>query len=165
MNSSRMHVGIMDDKTLCLTYYANIWRIKARGRSMSCADIDLHCSDTQLVNPGSERKTVSKSLSASSAEWTQPCSNPQSLNHILNMLQDRRKSVLEDSFTMANKNWKSQIWIIIRMLWVMLFMKWVADDRWMGETVSSVNSLFLIWTSSFYDVNIRNEFQPDLPLG
>ena len=163
MNSSHIHGGIKDDKTLCLSYYLNIWRIKARGRSISCADLQQLCQDAKLLNPGSERK--SKSASVEWTEWTQPCSNHQSLNHILNRLQDRRKSVLEDSFTMANKNWKSQIWIIIRMLWVMLFMKWVADDRWMGETVSSVNSLFLIWTSSFYDVNIRNEFQPDLPLG
>ena len=109
MNSSHIHGGIKDDKTLCLSYYLNIWRIKARGRSISCADLQQLCQDAKLLNPGSERK--SKSASVEWTEWTQPCSNHQSLNHILNRLQDRRKSVLEDSFTMANKNWKSQIWI------------------------------------------------------
>ena len=102
MNTSHMQGEIKDDKTLCISYYTNIWRIKARGRSMSCADLHKHCTDTQLLNPGSARKSAS-------SEWTQPCSNPQSLIHILNRLQDRRKSVLEDSFTLTNKNKKSQI--------------------------------------------------------
>ena len=100
-----MQVELEDNKnTLCLSYYAKRWRIKAGGKSLSLGSVHFPylCPDSQLLNQGSKTKSGS-----ADAEWFLQCSNPQTLNYISERLQKPRKSILEDSFTLTNVNTKA----------------------------------------------------------